>query len=66
MTTTQSPAVQSRQRMTLGAGTALKIGFFGAFGAFLFMLIIYAILAVIGLIIFFLGGWDSLTNLVPN
>ena len=52
--------------MTLGAGTALKIGFFGAFGAFLFMLIIYAILAVIGLIIFFLGGWDSLTNLVPN
>ncbi len=47
MTTMQYPSTSSRQRMTLGAGTAMKIGFFGAFGAFLFMLIVYAVIGLI-------------------
>jgi hypothetical protein len=66
MTTSQYPAVQSRQRMSLGAGTAMKIGFFGAFGAFLFFLVVYAILAVIGLALLWLGYLPSLGDLLPN
>jgi hypothetical protein len=67
MTTAQYPAVQpQRQRMTLGAGTAMKIGFFGAFGAFLFFLLVYAILAVIGIALFMLGYLPSVGDLLPN
>jgi hypothetical protein len=66
MTTSQYPAVAHRQRMTLGAGTAMKIGFFGAFGAFLFFLVVYAILAVIGIALYLLGFFPSLGNLLPN
>lgn len=36
--------------LRVSAGTAIKIGFFGAFGAMLFGLIVSVILAVIGLI----------------
>jgi hypothetical protein len=68
MTTAQYPAVQPQrqQRMTLGAGTAMKIGFFGAFGAFLFLLLVYAILAVIGIALFMFGYFPSLRDLLPN
>ncbi|HZA31862.1 MAG TPA: hypothetical protein VE462_10160 [Propionibacteriaceae bacterium] len=66
MTTTQYPVTSSRQRMTLGAGTAMKIGFFGAFGAFLFMLIVYAIIGLIALVLVVTGSFDSLVNLFPN
>jgi hypothetical protein len=66
MTTTQYPVTSSRQRMTLGAGTAMKIGFFGAFGAFLFMLIVYAIIGLIALVLVVTGSFDSLVSLFPN
>ncbi|HWH98900.1 MAG TPA: hypothetical protein VNT27_01110 [Propionibacteriaceae bacterium] len=66
MTTTQYPSTSSRQRMTLGAGTAMKIGFFGAFGAFLFMLIVYAIIGLIALVIAVTGSFDSLVDLLPD
>jgi hypothetical protein len=66
MTTTQYPATSSRQRMTLGAGTAMKIGFFGAFGAFLFMLIVYAIIGLIALVLVVTDTFDSLVNLLPK
>jgi len=66
MTTTQYPVTSSRQRMTLGAGTAMKIGFFGAFGAFLFMLIVYAIIGLIALVLVVTDTFDSLVNLLPN
>jgi hypothetical protein len=52
--------------MTLGAGTAMKIGFFGAFGAFLFALLVYAVLAVIGLVLFMLGYFPALGSWLPN
>jgi uncharacterized membrane protein len=52
--------------MTLGAGTAMKIGFFGALGAFLFMLIVYAIIALIALVLVVTNSFDSLANLWPN
>ena len=52
--------------MTLGAGAAMKIGFFGAFGAFLFLLLVYAILAVIGIALFMFGYFPSLGDLLPN
>jgi len=66
MTTTQYPVTSSRQRMTLGAGTAMKIGFFGAFGAFLFMLIVYAIIGLIALVLVVTDSFDSLVSLFPN
>lgn len=66
MTTTQYPVTSSRQRMTLGAGTAMKIGFFGAFGAFLFMLIVYAIIGLIALVLVVTDTFDSLVSLFPN
>ena len=52
--------------MTLAAGTAMKIGFFGAFGAFLFVLLVYALLAVIGIVLYLLGFFPSLGNQLPN
>ena len=66
MTTAQYPAISSRQRMTLSAGTAMKIGFFGAFGAFLFALVVYAILAVIAIALYLLGLFPSLGDLLPG
>jgi hypothetical protein len=56
----------TRQRMTLGAGTAMKIGFFGALGAFLFMLIVYAVIGLLALVLVVTGSFESLVNLLPN
>jgi hypothetical protein len=45
--TLQYPAAPVRQRVTIGAGTALKIGFFGALGVLLLGMIVSAILAIV-------------------
>lgn len=44
-------AQDSRPKVRISGGTAIKIGFLGAFGAFLFTLIVWLVLAVIAMII---------------
>jgi hypothetical protein len=39
------------QQVRISAGTAVKIGFFGALGAFLFSLILSLIAVVVGLVL---------------
>ncbi|WP_152363030.1 hypothetical protein [Microlunatus speluncae] len=46
----------SEVKVTIGAGTAIKFGFFAAFGVVLFSLIISLIMVVISLILFLLGS----------
>jgi hypothetical protein len=48
------------QRVSIGAGTAIKIGFFGALGAFLFGLIIWTIFAVLAIAFGLLGYLTTL------
>ncbi|QDP95586.1 hypothetical protein FOE78_06395 [Microlunatus elymi] len=55
MTTQELPAVpaanrSTRTRMLIGAGTALKLGFFFALGATLFSLLLTVVAAIIALI----------------
>ena len=59
--TQQSVTYPQRQTVSISAGTAMKIGFFGAFGALLFSIIVsiigFVIVLVLGLS---LGGlWHS-------
>lgn len=59
--TQQSVTYPQRQPVSISAGTAMKIGFFGAFGALLFSIIVsilgFVIVLVLGLS---LGGlWQS-------
>lgn len=46
----------SEVKVTIGAGTAIKFGFFATFGVVLFSLIISLILVAISLVLFLLGG----------
>jgi hypothetical protein len=52
-------------KVRIGAGTALKFGFFAAFGVFLFYLIMSVVL---GAVVIFLdaSGAIDLTNLLPG
>lgn len=58
--TQQSVTYPQRQTVSISAGTAMKIGFFGAFGALLFSIIVsiigFVIVLVLGLSI---GGLFS-------
>ena len=47
----QSVTYPQRQTVTISAGTAMKIGFFGAFGALLFSIIVSVIALVITLVL---------------
>lgn len=49
------------QRVLIGAGTAIKIGFFGAFGALLFWIVLSIVFGIIALIL--LAAGLSLPNL---
>jgi hypothetical protein len=52
--------------VTIGAGTAFKLGFFGALGVIALYLIFAVIAGVVGAVLFVLGGlpnWDLLPNL---
>jgi hypothetical protein len=59
--TQQSVTYAQRQPVTISAGTAIKIGFFGALGALLFSIIVSVIGLVIVLVLgLSLGGlWQS-------
>jgi hypothetical protein len=53
------------EKVQIGAGTALKFGFFAAFGVFLFYLILSVVLAAVAI---FLGIFDPIviSNLLPG
>ncbi len=51
-------------RVRVGAGTALKIGFFGALGATLFSLLLGVVLAVVTLVLA-AGGLLDLSRFLP-
>jgi hypothetical protein len=59
--TQPSVTYPQRQPLTISAGTAMKIGFFGAFGALLFSIVVAVIGVVIVLVLgLSLGGlWQS-------
>jgi hypothetical protein len=61
--TLQYPAAPVRQRVTIGAGTALKIGFFGALGVLLLGMIVSAILTIVAVALGAVGYLDYLRNL---
>jgi len=46
------------QKITIGAGTAIKAGFLGAFGVFLFSLIIWLLVGVLALVLAAAGSLD--------
>ncbi len=50
--TQQSVTYPQRPTVSISAGTAMKIGFFGAFGAFLFSIVV----SIIGLVIVLVLG----------
>ena len=54
---------EGRADVRISAGTAIKIGFFGAFGALLFSLIISVIFGALALILGFSG---MLSGLIPG
>jgi hypothetical protein len=61
--TTQYVATSDKVR--IGAGTALKFGFFAAFGVFLFYLILSVVLGMVALILAAAGAFN-INNLLPG
>ena len=57
--------VAASEKVRIGAGTALKFGFFAAFGVFLFYLILSVVLGVVAVFLAASGAID-LTNLLPG
>jgi hypothetical protein len=53
------------EKVQIGAGTALKFGFFAAFGVFLFYLILSVVLAAVAIFLGIFGATD-ITNLLPG
>ena len=53
------------EKVRIGAGTALKFGFFAAFGVFLFYLILSVVLGAVAVFLAASGTID-LTNLLPG
>ena len=51
-----TPTAAPPEKIRIGAGTAVKLGFFGALGAFLFALIVYVVLGIVGLLLFAAGA----------
>ncbi len=59
----QNQYADDNQRVTIGAGTCIKIGFFGALGATLFSIVLSAIGLIIVLALgLSLGGLGALLN----
>jgi hypothetical protein len=57
--------VAPSEKVRIGAGTALKFGFFAAFGVFLFYLILSVVLGGVAILLDASGTID-LTNLLPG
>jgi hypothetical protein len=56
------------EKVRIGAGTALKFGFFAAFGIFLFYLILSVILGTVAILLAAAGAFNInfLNNLLPG
>jgi hypothetical protein len=52
-------------KVRIGAGTALKFGFFAAFGVFLFYVILSVVLGAVALLLAAVGAFPNLNNLLP-
>jgi len=52
-------------KVRIGAGTALKFGFFAAFGVFLFYVILSVVLGAVALLLAAVGVFPNLNNLLP-
>jgi len=52
-------------KVRIGAGTALKFGFFAAFGVFLFYVILSVVLGAVALMLAAVGAFPNLNNLLP-
>jgi hypothetical protein len=61
--TLQYPAAPVRQRVTIGAGTALKFGFFGALGVLLLGMIVSVILTIVAVALGAVGYLGYLRDL---
>jgi hypothetical protein len=59
-----SYGVAPSEKVRIGAGTALKFGFFAAFGVFLFYLILSVVLGAVAILLDASGTID-INNLVP-
>jgi hypothetical protein len=57
--------VAPEEKVRIGAGTALKFGFFAAFGIFLFYLILSVVLGAIALLLAAFGAFN-INNLLPG
>ena len=55
----------SSDKVRIGAGTALKFGFFAAFGVFLFYVILSVVLGVVALLLG-AAGLFNINNLLPG
>ena len=53
------------EKVRIGAGTALKFGFFAAFGIFLFYLILSVVVGAVALLLATFGGFN-IYNLLPG
>jgi type III secretory pathway component EscV len=53
------------EKVRIGAGTALKFGFFAAFGIFLFYLILSVILGTVAILLASAGAFN-INNLLPG
>jgi hypothetical protein len=53
------------EKVRIGAGTALKFGFFAAFGVFLFYVILSVLLGAVALLLAAVGAFPNLNNLLP-
>ena len=53
------------EQVRIGAGTALKFGFFAAFGIFLFYLILSVVLGAVAIFLAAAGAID-INNLLPG
>jgi hypothetical protein len=53
------------EKVRIGAGTALKFGFFAAFGIFLFYLILSVVVGAVALLLATFGGFN-INNLLPG
>jgi hypothetical protein len=57
--------VATSDKVRIGAGTALKFGFFAAFGVFLFYLILSVALGIVALVLAAMGALN-INNLLPG
>jgi hypothetical protein len=57
--------VTASDKVRIGAGTALKFGFFAAFGVFLFYVILSVVLGAVAVLLAAIGALPNINNLLP-